>query len=229
MGIREAKKERTRAEILGIAETRFRKNGFEATSIRAIAADVPVSVQTLYNYFPSKEGILTAIAASRFQAMAAVAEKMRVEFLEDHAAEGTPIDRYLQLVRWGLRGIAKDREFMQLVFLNARDALFGSTLRSRSEASLLSSELLARQVENDRVLIRMFEGMQKAGAIRDDIDPREVVDLYILIFTERVARWLRDPDSTLDVLESSVIGGLEIVFRGAAPRWIAGAPDTHFS
>jgi AcrR family transcriptional regulator len=217
MGLRASKKERTRTEILETAEARFRADGFEGTSIRAIAAEVPVSVQTLYNYFPSKEGILAAIAADRFQAMAAVAEKMRVEFLESGEAEGTPVDRFLQLVRWGLVGISKDREFMQLVFLNARDVLFGSTLRNRAVESSLSDELHARQVENDRVLLRMFEGMQKSGAIRDDVDPSEVADLYVLIFTERVARWLRHPDSTLDALEASVISGLEIVFRGAAP------------
>jgi len=221
MGLRASKKERTREKILEIAEARFRAAGFEATSIRAIANQVPVSVQTLYNYFPSKEGILAAIAAARFHAMADVAETMRVEFLENREAEGTPVDRFLQLVRWGLRGIAMDREFMQLVFLHAQDVLFGSTLRSRAGETALSDDLHARQVENDRVLLRMFEGMQASGSIRKNVDPSEVADLYVLIFTERVARWLRETDSTLDALESSVIGGLEIVFRGVAP-----IPDT---
>ena len=65
MELRASQKERTRSKILEVAEAHFRANGFEATSIRAIAADVSVSVQTLSNYFASKEGILAAIAAER--------------------------------------------------------------------------------------------------------------------------------------------------------------------
>ena len=63
----------------------------------------------------------------------------------------------------------------------------------------------------------MFAGMQKSGALRDDVAPAEMVSLYVLIFTERVARWFEQPDGALDELEASVIGGLEIVMRGLRP------------
>lgn len=216
MGLRERKKEQTRSRILQQAESLFRERGFEHTSIRSIAARVPVSVQTLYNYFPSKEGVLAAIAADRFHAMAGGAETLRVEYLEDPNAEGDPVERYLKLVRWGLRGLAKDREFMRLVFLHARDLLFGDT-PSGTGSSHGEDELRERQRENDQVLVRMFEGMQKSGALRDDISAVEMSQLYVLIFSERVARWLRDPQAPLEQLEASVIGGLEIVFRGLRP------------
>ena len=47
MGLRQDKKDRTRAAILSAAEDSFRSQGFEATRMRDIAQRVQVSVQTL--------------------------------------------------------------------------------------------------------------------------------------------------------------------------------------
>jgi AcrR family transcriptional regulator len=216
MGLRQTKKQRTRAEILAAAEALFRKRGFEETSIREIAIALPVSVQTLYNYFGSKEGILAAIAVERFAALAGAAERVRSEFLESDDAATTPVERFLHLIRWGLRALDADRDFMRLVFLHARDVLFGAP--AAETPARIAAALRDRQTDNQGVVIRMFEGMQKTGALRDDVPAAEMADLYMLIFSERVARWFRSPDGDLDALEESVIGGLEIVMRGLQPE-----------
>ncbi|MGI9591942.1 MAG: TetR/AcrR family transcriptional regulator [Myxococcota bacterium] len=212
MGVREAKKRRTGAEILEAAEALFRLRGFAETSLREIAAAAPVSVQTLYNYFGSKEGILAAIAVERFAALAGAAERVRHEFFESEEATGTPVERFLHLVRWGLRALDADRNFMRLVFLHAREVLFGPPT-SETPAGI-AAELRDRQADNRAVATRMFESMQKSGALRDDVPATEMADLYMLVFSERVARWFRDPDGDVSALEASVIGGLEIVLRG---------------
>ncbi|MBW2419771.1 MAG: TetR/AcrR family transcriptional regulator [Deltaproteobacteria bacterium] len=49
-----------RERILACALSRFSRDGFEATSLRAIADDLDVSVPTLRNYFGSKDGLLVA-------------------------------------------------------------------------------------------------------------------------------------------------------------------------
>jgi AcrR family transcriptional regulator len=217
MGLRRSKKERTRSEILEAAEALFRAHGFADTSIRSIAASVPVSVQTLYNYFPSKEGILAAIAVDRFAAMAQAAEHLRVAFLEsqDPDDERDPTQRFLHLVRWGLRGLYEDRDFMRLVFLHARGIAFDPGAEGADPG--VAGELREHQRQNRQALNRMFEGIQKSGALRDDVAPDEITDLYILIFTERVARWFQHPEGGIEALEASVVGGLEIVFRGLRP------------
>ena len=222
MGLRQTKKDRTRGEILAAAEALFRERGFTETSIRTIAAAVPVSVQTLYNYFPSKEGILGAIAVDRFASMAEAAEQMRLEYLENDEAGGTPVERYLHLIRWGLRAMAADRDFMRLVFLHARELLFGRP--GPETPAAIAGELRERQEDNRSALIRMFEGMQKSGALRDDVPPAEMTELYLLIFRERVADWCRDPEGEVEALEQSVIGGLEIVMRGLQPNAAPRAP-----
>lgn len=224
MSLRETKKARTRADILDTAERLFRQRGFAETSIRTIATAVPVSVQTLYNYFPSKEGILAAIAAERFDAMAGAAEQMRQGYLENPEAEGSSVERFLHLVRWGLRALDRDRDFMRLVFLYARSATSGTAEAAAGAA--LSSKLRDRRDASHRVAVRMFESMQKTGALRSDVPAEECADLYALVFTERVTRWFLAPEASLEDLERGVIGGLEIVLRGLAPDAAStNAPD----
>src|SRR5690606_5635041 len=55
------KTEQRREAILQIARDAFCANGFEATSMSQIAAQLGGSKSTLYNYFSSKEEILLAV------------------------------------------------------------------------------------------------------------------------------------------------------------------------
>ncbi len=55
--------------ILDAAEAVASEHGLEAASCAAIAKRAGVAVGTLYNYFPDREGILTALFASRREAL----------------------------------------------------------------------------------------------------------------------------------------------------------------
>jgi AcrR family transcriptional regulator len=57
-GLRERKKERTRATIARVALEMFARDGFAATTLAAIAEAADVSPRTVSTYFPSKEGIV---------------------------------------------------------------------------------------------------------------------------------------------------------------------------
>src|SRR3954463_14110286 len=59
-GLRERKKERTRATIARVALELFARDGFAATTLAAIAEGAEVSPRTVSTYFPSKEGIVFA-------------------------------------------------------------------------------------------------------------------------------------------------------------------------
>jgi AcrR family transcriptional regulator len=59
-GLRERKKERTRATIARVALELFVRDGFAATTLAAIAEGADVSPRTVSTYFPSKEGIVFA-------------------------------------------------------------------------------------------------------------------------------------------------------------------------
>lgn len=61
IGKREARKQDRRDAILEIARRSFLENGYAATSMSAIAAEVGGSKATLWNYFPSKEELFSAV------------------------------------------------------------------------------------------------------------------------------------------------------------------------
>ena len=56
-GLRERKKRQTRQQISDIATGLFLERGFDAVTIAEIAEAADVSVNTVYNYFPSKEDL----------------------------------------------------------------------------------------------------------------------------------------------------------------------------
>lgn len=53
-----AKAERTREQIVGAALRLFRRQGYQGTTMRAVAAEAGVSVGSAYYYFSSKEELL---------------------------------------------------------------------------------------------------------------------------------------------------------------------------
>lgn len=64
MNRRERKKEETRLNILDSSIELFRTKGFQDTSMEEIAEKADISKGTLYNYFESKESILSAYIQS---------------------------------------------------------------------------------------------------------------------------------------------------------------------
>lgn len=61
MSLRKQKKQKSRTDILAATEQLLAQRGFEATTMRDIAAVANISYQTLYNYFPTKALIVQAL------------------------------------------------------------------------------------------------------------------------------------------------------------------------
>lgn len=59
LGLRERKKRQTRAAIRDVALKLFLEKGYDSTTTSEIASKADVSIATLFNYFPSKESLLS--------------------------------------------------------------------------------------------------------------------------------------------------------------------------
>ena len=60
-GLRDRKKAKRRSEILRCAEKLFAAKGIESTTIAAIAEEAGVSAPTVFNYFGSKDNLLSCL------------------------------------------------------------------------------------------------------------------------------------------------------------------------
>jgi AcrR family transcriptional regulator len=97
-----ARGEATRARIIAAAAQLFLENGFDATSVNAIARAAKVSVPALYWHFESKTDICFSFLELYMGAFA--------EAVLSEADEGTPDERLRHFVRTYVRASIADQE-----------------------------------------------------------------------------------------------------------------------
>lgn len=121
-GLRERRKEETRRALEGAALRLFARDGFDGTTIEAIAAEAEVSVRTFFRYYAAKEDVLNPMRAVR-------QERLREELL------GVPVtgeEDLLTIAVDGLCRIVPDFEAERdLGLLLARAAATSGVLRGR--------------------------------------------------------------------------------------------------
>lgn len=75
-GVREQQKKATRQKVMDAARDLFDADGYEETTIRAIATKAGVSVGSVFTTFASKADILSEVVAERTTALAAELERV---------------------------------------------------------------------------------------------------------------------------------------------------------
>jgi len=111
MGIKERKlkhKEDLKQNILDAAKALFLKEGYEATSIRKIAAEIEFSPTTIYLYYKDKAAIFHALHQEGFKLLAS---QFAVLAHIDH-----PFERLKAMGRVYMRFALDNRDFYELMF-----------------------------------------------------------------------------------------------------------------
>ena len=142
MARRLARGEATRAKILDAALARFRKHGFEATTMRDIAEDAGVALGAAYYYFPSKDAIVLAYYDET--------QRLTAQRMTETFGETTDIRERLGIAFHArLDVLARDRKLLSAIFHSVADpstdiSIFGKkTKRVRDE----SIRLFGRAIE----------------------------------------------------------------------------------
>ena len=74
---RERRRAETVREILDAAERQLTEVGVQALSLRAVAREIGMTVQSLYNYFTSRDELITALVAAAHDDLADAVEAAR--------------------------------------------------------------------------------------------------------------------------------------------------------
>jgi AcrR family transcriptional regulator len=166
LSLRERKKLETRLRILDVAVRLFQDQGFDETPIEQVAAEANVSRATVFNYYPSKQDLLRAIAESELQQLARMSE----DELVDVASAVTKIQVVMRQL------VADTMPYLKVT----RYVILG--------AILSPTEGRASGIGLDTVLLRLVREAQQGGEIRADLDPGEVVQAitgaYLVVFFE---------------------------------------------
>lgn len=168
-GLRERKKEKTRALIAETARRLFAQRGFEAVAVAEVADAAEVSEATVFNYFPTKEDLV-------FQGMEAFEQEM------------------LQAVRGRAVGESAARAFGRFALtprglLAARDKEAAKTLLGVSRMIASSPALRARE---EQILKRYTDSLaallaEETGAKPGDLRPQVAAHAFLGLHASLIA------------------------------------------
>ncbi len=146
--------DRKREAIVQAAIAEFRESGFSGTSMDRVAAAAGVSKRTVYNHFPSKDELFSAILDQLWNRSHALPELR-------HDA-GRPLRQQLLELIGGKMQLFNDPSFMDL-----SRVVMAEMLHTPERAKAMAERLSSRE----EGLPAWIRDAQEAGRLRADADP----------------------------------------------------------
>lgn len=194
---RERNKQEKRGRILSAARDAFRRNGFEATTMREVAAMAHIGSGTLFLYAPTKEALLIAVFG----------EELGPVF--DSAFATLP------------HGDLKTQLVHVFALITEHHAHQPEIARP-----FLREILLVRYPERTQLLafVEIWHGRvadlvraaKERGEIANRFNPNSLAHHIIDLFLSGLRRWMNDSTSHAEFTRS-LDEGLELLLAGAAP------------
>jgi AcrR family transcriptional regulator len=176
------KGEQTRQEILAAAKRLFLSQGFTATPMRQIAREVGITPAAIYNYYPGKDQLFTAVLqnAAPYDELFALWSKMKADSAEDLVR---------QVFRAALTFVTDHQDYLQLALIDAQE-------RDGMALAAFLPEVLPRAQMWYQRLVALDAGASQAR-LRDVpflVFVRTMLSLVIgFMLTQRVATSARVP------------------------------------
>jgi len=200
MGLREIKKARARMSILKAARSMFFSQGFDGTTIEAIAEKAEVAVGTVYNYFESKSAIILAITADD------TSEALYEKFQLPESCTGIEgVKRYVDTFMKSLSMYPKRliRELMR-------------------EAWSIDSTLCNGLIRQDLTLLNglacVLAELKENHRIKPDTDIEHASMVIYGTVSTALMWYAADENRTSEQLMESLEEMLEVLFIGLAPE-----------
>lgn len=178
-GRRERKKRETRERILRVAQAQFNRDGFEATTVEAIAEQADISKPTLFNYFPSKLSILQALLPEVDERFAGVIDSTvhtsevtgeRLEAFFTYVASTTEVTPHLT----------------RSLLLQSLQ-VYGATEPSGGPDDLRRFPATRKALRN------LLEAGIRRGEVRTDAEPDQLTEYVTGVYVHQFMTWLIDP------------------------------------
>jgi AcrR family transcriptional regulator len=198
MGLREAKKQRQRREIVETALELFREHGYDETRVSDVTERAGISDATFFNYFASKDLVLDELALAQVELFS---ETLRYQLGLDKSVP----DRIRVTMKVAAAAIAADREFQAVLY--TRSNLFHS-----------DGALKERTHEMYRLLAKLFEVGQERGEIRPDVKPMQLAEILIATYHLTTINWLIRWWGGRQSLERRLAAAIEVFLNGCCTR-----------
>jgi AcrR family transcriptional regulator len=167
---------RNRERVLEAAKRVFSAGGPDA-SLEAVARDAGVGIGTLYRHFPTREALFEAVYRREVQQLADLAEQLK--------EQADPVEGLRRWMRSNVKFVATKKGMLQALAL---------AVDKNSELFAYSSDRLTRAVGG------LLDRAIKAGKVRDDISPEDVLRALIgMSYMHDQAGWQKSVLRLVDV------------------------------
>ncbi len=191
---RERKKQQNKNNIINAALELFQTQGFEQTSIHDISEAADVSRSTFFNYFPTKESLLSEIAAVEIQHLQQVIDTE----LTDIPSAVTKIGQVMHLF------VADTAMFLRVT----RQVLLASMAHPTQVAS--------PSVQIEAILQDLIRKAQNQGEIRADLPPEAIAHIITGIYLSALFSWIETGQEQISIPQTDIETAMRMILEGIA-------------
>jgi AcrR family transcriptional regulator len=176
------------ATVLRRAVDLFNRQGYDATSMGDLAAELGFTKSAIYHHVPSKSHLLEEALDEALDNLRAVLDRADAE------QSGSAYDRLRGAVRGSVEVLVEHLPAVTLL------------LRVRGNGEVEQDALRRRRVIDDR-LADLVQAAVDEGAVRDDLDPY-LISRLLFGMVNSLVEWVR-PDGRYDAQQlAEAIGGV---------------------